>query len=366
MAFCLSEHAWTASDLDSSTKMVFISLCRRAKINTLQCWPSISTIAADCSLSERTVRDCIKKLADKSKPYITYRKRGMRSSVYTITYLPPHLAADKELAAAEDQSVFSKAMGLLGKAANAVKPATPATPPESPANSAAQVRQILPTEPVIEPVKEIPIQLPPPAPCPAPPPPPPTKPVATPSARPVVVVDEIPENLLADWMLVRKSKGRKVLTASELDDIRAEAAKAGMSLMEAIKECVNSGWARFQAAWVPDKVDQAIVQQLSRTPSVPSEVLEKMAAQSRHEPRDKVEPLSPEMREKIRVQIAAMKADLAKPKDPLAWAKAIIADKKAGKHVKPYALDKAMGALKIWTWQEHDGTDGTLGAVPCV
>ncbi|MDD2610636.1 MAG: helix-turn-helix domain-containing protein, partial [Giesbergeria sp.] len=72
MAFCLSEHAWTASDLDSSTKMVFISLCRRAKINTLQCWPSISTIAADCSLSERTVRDCIKKLADKSKPYITY------------------------------------------------------------------------------------------------------------------------------------------------------------------------------------------------------------------------------------------------------------------------------------------------------
>ena len=180
------------------------------------------------------------------------------------------------------------------------------------------------------------------------------------------MVDEIPENLLADWMLVRKSKGRKVLTASELDDIRAEAAKAGMSLMEAIKECVNSGWARFQAAWVPDKVDQAIVQQLSRTPSVPSEVLEKMAAQSRHEPRDKVEPLSPEMREKIRVQIAAMKADLAKPKDPLAWAKAIIADKKAGKHVKPYALDKAMGALKIWTWQEHDGTDGTLGAVPCV
>lgn len=366
MAFCLSEHAWTASDLDSSTKLVFISLCRRAKINTLQCWPSISTIAADCSLSERTVRDCIKKLADKSKPYITYRKRGMRSSVYTITYLPPHLAADRELATAEDQSVFSKAMGLFGKTANAVKPHTPANPPESPANSAAQVRQILPTEPVIEPVKEIPIPAPQPAPCPPPPPPPPAKPVATPSARPVVVIDEVPENLLADWMLVRKSKGRKVLTATELDDIRTQATKAGMSLVDVIRECVNSGWARFQAAWVPEKVEQAIVQQISRTPSVPAEVLEKMAAQSKHEPRDKVEPMSPEMREKIREQVAAMKAALATPKDPLAWAREIIANKRAGQQVSRLALEKAMGALKIWTWQEHDGVDGTLGAVPCV
>ena len=163
MAFCLSEHAWTANELDSSTKLVFISLCRRANIKTLQCWPSVSTIAAECSLSERTVRDCIKKLADKSKPYITYRKRGMRSNVYTITYLPPNLATDKELVATDDQSVFSKAMGLLGKAANAVHYPTAAVPPETPANSAAQVRQILPTEPVIEPVKEIPIQLPPPS-----------------------------------------------------------------------------------------------------------------------------------------------------------------------------------------------------------
>lgn len=363
MAFCLSEHAWTASDLDSSTKLVFISLCRRANIDSLQCWPSIGTIAADCSLSERTVGACIQKLVKSG--HITYRQRGMRSSVYTIKYLPSDLAADRVLVEAEDQSVFSKAMGFFGKVATAGKSPSAPVPAESPAKFAAQVPQILHTEPVIEPVKEIPIQLPHPAPCPPPPPPTPAKPVATPSARPVVVIDEIPENLLADWMLVRKSKGRKVLTATELDDIRAEAAKAGMSLVDAVRECVKSGWARFQAAWLPAKVEQAIAQQNSRTPPVPAEVLEKMAAQSKHEPRDKVEPMSPEMREKIREQVAAMKAALATPKDPLAWAREIIANKRAGQQVSRLALEKAMGALKIWTWQEHDGVDGALGAALC-
>ena len=91
-----------------------------------------------------------------------------------------------------------------------------------------------------------------------------------------------------------------------------------------------------------------------------------MAAQSRHEPRDKVEPMPAEMREAIRQRVAAMKADLAQPKDPLIWAKSIIANKRAGKEVSRVALEKAMSALKIWTWQEHDGVDGTLGAVPCV
>ena len=362
MAFCLSEHAWTASDLDSSTKLVFISLCRRANIDSLQCWPSIGTIAADCSLSERTVGACIQKLVKSG--HIACRQRGMRSSVYTIKYLPSNLAADRVLADAEDQSVFSKAMGFLGKVATAGKPASAAVLAESPANFAAQVPQNLPTEPVMESVKEIPIAPPPHA--PSTPAPSTRAKTATPTARPVVVIDEVPENLLADWMLVRKSKGRKVLTASELDEIHAEAAKAGMSLVEAIKECVNSGWARFKAAWLPAKVEQAIAQQNSRTPSVPAEVLERMAAQSKHEPRDNAEPMSAEMREQIRERVAAMKAQLAQPKDPLTWAKIVIANKRAGKEVSRVALEKAMSALKIWTWEEREGVDGTLGAVPCV
>lgn len=303
MAYELTDRAWNAP-LEGIRKLVFLALCSRAKDHTGQqhykCWPSIETIASDCGISERCARDHVNSLIDEG--YISRRRRGMLVSIYSIMLNKLNL-----LVTPERQDL-----------------------PVSPAEFAGHERQNLHTEPVTEPVTQ-----------------PVKKPIAAPAAQPVVVANEIPENLLADWMLVRKSKGRKVLTDSELDNMRAEAAQAGISLADAVRECINSGWARFKAAWLTTKTPSTTTVP-SDTPVAPA-VLEKMAAQAQ-----KVDspPLSLEDREVMRAAIERIKSTPVKAKHKLSWAEEIVANRRAGKKVSYGSLKLAMDALGLSTWKD--------------
>lgn len=304
MAYELTDRAWNAP-LEGVCKLVFLALCTRAKDHTGQqhydCWPGLETIAADCGISERCARSHVQWLIEEG--YISRRRRGMLTSLYRIV-----LDKLKPSETHERQNL-----------------------PVNPAEFAGHDRQNLHTEPAIEPVTQ-PVKKPT---------------AATPAARPVVVANEIPENLLADWMLVRKSKGRKVLTSSELDNMRTEAAQAGISLADAVRECINSGWARFKAAWLTNKNPSA--------PTVPSAtpvdaaVLEKMAAPP-VAARD-VPQLPPEERQALRAEIARINSTpVAKHK--LSWAEEAIALRRAGEHISYGRLKMAMDALGLSTWKE--------------
>ena len=52
-----------------------------------------------------------------------------------------------------------------------------------------------------------------------------------------------------DYMEVRKAK-KSPITESAINQLRAEAAKAGWSLNEAVMECCSRGWLGFKAQWV--------------------------------------------------------------------------------------------------------------------
>ena len=52
-----------------------------------------------------------------------------------------------------------------------------------------------------------------------------------------------------DYMEVRKAK-KSPITESAINQLRAEADKAGWSLNEAIMECCSRGWLGFKAEWV--------------------------------------------------------------------------------------------------------------------
>lgn len=52
----------------------------------------------------------------------------------------------------------------------------------------------------------------------------------------------------ADWLAVRKAK-RAALTQTALDDVVAEAHKAGISVAEAVRICAVRGWQGFKASW---------------------------------------------------------------------------------------------------------------------
>lgn len=61
--------------------------------------------------------------------------------------------------------------------------------------------------------------------------------------------DDVPDQVWQDWIDLRKAKKAKV-TKTALDGIKREAAKAGLSLTQALEMCCARGWQGFNADWV--------------------------------------------------------------------------------------------------------------------
>ena len=62
-------------------------------------------------------------------------------------------------------------------------------------------------------------------------------------------LSDIPDDLLADYRQVRKAK-RAALTQTAVNGLRREAAKAGLTLPEAVRMCCERGWVGFKAEWL--------------------------------------------------------------------------------------------------------------------
>lgn len=288
MAHHFLQPAWD-SKLQGLCKLVFLALCNRAN-QQAQCWPSVARIARDCGISERTVRTHIAHLLRDG--FITRQLRGMRSPVYRIC-----------LQATQPPATF----------------ATPA-------------RQMLPPEPGMESVNPIPIALAPKA---APMP----NPVPTRTAA-VVVVDGVPPELLADFMLVRQSKGHKILTQTELESLRHEAHKAQMTLAEVLRECVLSGWARFKAHWLGEaRRQREAIAPVVAAPPVPVPA---------------VAPSPPSATVSKAVLTAFcehLKAHPVPPPDPYAAARQVIERKRAGENISWARVQHACAVLNLASWK---------------
>lgn len=59
----------------------------------------------------------------------------------------------------------------------------------------------------------------------------------------------IPDGLLADYLKVRKAKRAGELTETAFKGLETEAAKAGITVIEAIEICCRKGWAGFDSTW---------------------------------------------------------------------------------------------------------------------
>lgn len=60
------------------------------------------------------------------------------------------------------------------------------------------------------------------------------------------------DSVWSDFLSIRKAK-RAPLTQTALDGIDREAAKAGMTLADALAECCSRGWQGFKAEWVANR-----------------------------------------------------------------------------------------------------------------
>ena len=74
-------------------------------------------------------------------------------------------------------------------------------------------------------------------------------------SRAAVRPDSVPERVWQDFQAIRKAK-RTPLTDTALNGIAREAAKAGMSLSDALAMCCERGWQGFNAGWVERPKDR--------------------------------------------------------------------------------------------------------------
>lgn len=70
----------------------------------------------------------------------------------------------------------------------------------------------------------------------------------------------VEEQLVADWLAVRKKK-RAENTKTSLDGLRREAQKAGLSVADAVRYACEQSWAGFRADWYEERKDRGTAAQ---------------------------------------------------------------------------------------------------------
>ena len=206
MSIALMTEAWK-SPIASGPKMVLLSLCDNAN-DQGECYPSISTIAERCSMSERAVQGHISLL--QNARIIRRVQRSGRSTIYHID--PRRICTPAESAPPQN---------LHPTPAESAPP-----PPQNLHPTPAESAPITVNEPSLEPSLNRHKTL----------------------SRP----DDVSESVWSDFLLIRKSR-KAVLTKTALSGIRSEAEKAGLSLEQALAVCCTRGWQSFKADWAkPD------------------------------------------------------------------------------------------------------------------
>lgn len=75
--------------------------------------------------------------------------------------------------------------------------------------------------------------------------------VRAPSSPPL---DDVDPQVWADWLAVRKAKRGGPVTQTEMDGLRRDAGKVGISIEDAVRFCVEANWERFKVGWYADRM----------------------------------------------------------------------------------------------------------------
>jgi len=70
--------------------------------------------------------------------------------------------------------------------------------------------------------------------------------------RALLEAENIPQNLIDDWLKIRKAK-RAVLTETVISATKREAEKASITFLQAVQHCCENSWAGFKAEYLNNK-----------------------------------------------------------------------------------------------------------------
>ena len=228
--------AWAVRQrLPSTQKLVLLMLAERHNGDSGQCNPSLELLADDCGLSRRSVIDQIAKLQEAGYLTVLHRaKDNARLPSQYVLRLSFGIPEAAKTIPADPYLVPEKVVNDVHQGSERAAPGV--------VNDVHQVVNVLHEggerrahKPGSEPGKE-PIQKK-------------EKRASAPSPS----IPGIADDLLSDFLAVRKAKRAGPLTDTALAGIRREAEKAGLTLEQAITACCEFGWQGFNAGWYADR-----------------------------------------------------------------------------------------------------------------
>ena len=313
MSFAQTFNSFQAINLTAGQKLVLAGISTFTD-STGKGWPSVATIATRCSMAVRTVQRHIAALVS-----LGYLDRIYRTGRAAVTRVKLGVTTPAKLAPPPPPNWHPES-AIESVNEITAQPAAPVVA-ESPASAAVVVFESMATEvtdpvPVVDVVPDLPVV---------------DVPAVATDTLPVVdnPLASVPAALLDDFGIVRKAKKKAaVVTRTEAVVFASEAAKAGMTVAQAVETCIMHGWSRFESAWMP-----------AAAPA--------MAPQSFYVP-EVAPPASLGVINAGRAAIAAMRETINRQViGKTAWATAAMAKAAAGEHVAPATLAAARVALRI-------------------
>lgn len=219
--------------LPSTQKLVLLMLAERHNKDSGQCNPSLELLAEDCGLSRRSVIDQIAKL--QTAGYLTVRHRANEGLRLPSQYVLHLGFGVPERVQVENFDPYLLPPKVVNDVHLGGEPAAPGSerpsPPQcktftTPVNDVHQGSERAAHKPGIEPGIE---------------------PINTSASAPTI--PGVPEELTNEWKAVRKAKRAGPISQTVIDALNREAAKAGITVEDAVRYCIESGWQGFKATW---------------------------------------------------------------------------------------------------------------------
>jgi hypothetical protein len=240
MSIELMTLAWKTR-LSTSQKMVLLVMCDRANDEGGSLYPSVPYVAKRSSMSERQVQRTLREFEDMRLLRVIANENGGapgKSRHYLLSV--PTLRAlaatgDTESPASSETRTGDKddpgrvtTTTSTGDAGTTQSTIDPSGNPSEDSPGASKLADDPPGKADEAPEVRKPL-----------------------SAKELAELESLDHQMVHDWFIIRKDKGSKHFTVSDLKALKTQAGKANFTLSEAIQTAVDNQWRGFRATWVP-------------------------------------------------------------------------------------------------------------------
>lgn len=229
----------------SSAKFVLVAManCVNGEAAEMLCWPSTQHLADATAQDRKTVMDNVRRLRDAGYIEDTGERKGATGQVAVYRLKTPENGTVK---AKKVKPEPSRSDASNGTESGTVRETVPKTEPVPKTDTNGtefpyqQSRFSLSTVPKTghgtskEPVKN-----------------------QEGTRKEEAHIDGVPDDLLRDYLALRKTKKAGPLTGTALSGLRREADKAGLTLAQAITACCEFDWRGFNAKWYAERIGKS-------------------------------------------------------------------------------------------------------------